>query len=332
MNFNELLNHEKLWDLVVGVSAILVGALIFWLAVSRTASRVRHRYETLLDVAAQSLDPASELALVQRKLTALRLIVNTTRYVLAFIVMFMLLAKFNVTGVTALLFPAGFLGAALGLGGQNLVRDIVAGLFMVFENQFAVGDIVSINGTLGSVEEIGLRVTRLRDDSGQVHFFANGAITAVSKYPRRTVPLLIWLPLATTDSGKVDTATVHYWVKYVLDSTNDWLPGTIAAVQQIEMEIPDAPAAFSAALDNSEDAEDFTNEMGDNAPQSTLQGAEPAAMRWLCWRFVAHPARAAMLREKLPGRLTAALQAAGITIATGAAIEVITAPAQDLSA
>jgi hypothetical protein len=101
----------------------------------------------------------------------------------------------------SLLLPAGFLGAALGLGAQNLVRDVVAGLFIVFEGHFAVGDVVRINGTLGTVDQIGLRVTSLVDESGHHFFFPNGAITTIETLPRRHA-LLLRVPLESLPEGK----------------------------------------------------------------------------------------------------------------------------------
>lgn len=293
--------------MVVSVSIILVGALIFWLLLSRGASRVRKRYETLLSIAAQSSDPVSEMESVQRKITALRLLVNTSRYVLAFFVVLMVLRRLDIADAATLLFPAGFLGAALGLGGQNLVRDVVAGLFMVFENQFAVGDIVSINGTLGSVEEVGLRVTRLRDDSGQIYYFPNGAITTVSKFPSRGVPLLLWVPLAPDASLERASQTVDN----VLDSVNEFLPNSITKVKASVFQSPGTEEILVPAPNGEENSSPI---LGD--------------VQWLCWQFQANPARTAMLREKLPGRVTTALQTAGIGMATGAVIEIVTAPAE----
>jgi moderate conductance mechanosensitive channel len=71
---------------------------------------------------------------------------------------------------------AGIAGLALGFGAQNLVRDIIAGFFIILENQIRVGDVAEINGTGGLVEKINFRTTVLRDLSGVVHVFPNGTI------------------------------------------------------------------------------------------------------------------------------------------------------------
>lgn len=79
---------------------------------------------------------------------------------------------------------AGIFGIALGFGTQNLVRDIISGLFMIAENQIRVGDVAILNGTGGLVEAINLRTTVLRGLDGTVHVFPNGAINTLSNMTR----------------------------------------------------------------------------------------------------------------------------------------------------
>ncbi len=79
-----------------------------------------------------------------------------------------------------LLASAGIIGLAIGFGAQELVRDYIAGFFVILENQIRVGDVVSINQTSGIVEKIELRTTTLRDFSGTVHVFQNGKINSIS--------------------------------------------------------------------------------------------------------------------------------------------------------
>ena len=79
-----------------------------------------------------------------------------------------------------LLAGAGVAGLAIGFGAQNLVRDVIAGFFILLENQIRINDVVSINDISGLVEEINLRTTVLRDGEGTVHVFPNGAITKLA--------------------------------------------------------------------------------------------------------------------------------------------------------
>jgi len=75
---------------------------------------------------------------------------------------------------------AGVAGLAVGFGAQNLVRDVISGLFMLLENQIRLNDVVVINGASGLVQEINLRTTVLRSVDGAVHIFPNGSIQTLS--------------------------------------------------------------------------------------------------------------------------------------------------------
>ncbi|MDF2439776.1 MAG: moderate conductance mechanosensitive channel [Abditibacteriota bacterium] len=335
--WSERVQTAALWHTLVSVSAIVAGALVFWWVLARAAGRTRRHYETLMSLAEQSREAESELATAQRRLTALRLVVNATKYFLAISTFILVLQQLGIR-FDSLLLPAGFLGAALGLGAQNLVRDVVSGLFLLFEGQFGVGDIVAINGTLGTVEEVGLRVTRLRDDSGQVFFFPNGAITSVSKYPHRTLPLLLWVPL----SPGADVPAVDLIVRDVIKVLNQHFINTTGETRLLasskhlatadssssiaqEATLVETPPVVSLA-DAGSPAGSSASTPPSTTPTSTTP-ATPVPIDWTCWRFTVHPARVATLRERVPGRLLSALNAAGVQTATGAAIEIIAAPA-----
>lgn len=79
---------------------------------------------------------------------------------------------------------AGVIGVAVGFGAQNLIKDVIGGLFLLVENQIRVNDVAMINGTGGLVEEINLRTTILRSDNGAVHIFPNGSIQTLSNLTR----------------------------------------------------------------------------------------------------------------------------------------------------
>ncbi|MCS6862632.1 MAG: mechanosensitive ion channel family protein, partial [Abditibacteriales bacterium] len=90
---------------------------------------------------------------------------------------------------------AGLVGIAIGFGMQSLVKDLVSGLFFVFEGQFAVGDVVEVNNVLGTVEDVGLRVVTLRDASGQRRFISYGNINSVNNYTHRCLVYRINVPV-----------------------------------------------------------------------------------------------------------------------------------------
>ncbi|HUP98943.1 MAG TPA: mechanosensitive ion channel domain-containing protein, partial [Aeromicrobium sp.] len=78
---------------------------------------------------------------------------------------------FNVAPILA---GAGIVGLAIGFGAQNFVKDFLAGMFMILEDQLGVGDVVDTGQATGTVEAVGLRVTRLRDDQGTIWYVRNG--------------------------------------------------------------------------------------------------------------------------------------------------------------
>jgi small conductance mechanosensitive channel len=89
------------------------------------------------------------------------------------------LQEFNVS-VGPLIAGVGIMGAALGFGSQSIIKDVIGGFFLLVENQYGVGDIISIGDKhLGTVERMTFRITVLRDLEGQAHYIPNGAITDV---------------------------------------------------------------------------------------------------------------------------------------------------------
>jgi small conductance mechanosensitive channel len=98
----------------------------------------------------------------------------------------MILSELGVA-VGALIAGAGIIGAAIGFGAQNLVRDFLSGLFIVLEDQYGVGDKVDLGEASGVVENVGLRVTKLRDSNGTVWFVRNGEILRVGNLSAKPV-------------------------------------------------------------------------------------------------------------------------------------------------
>jgi moderate conductance mechanosensitive channel len=116
----------------------------------------------------------------KRENTLFRLLNNVATYVIYSIVIIAILGEFmDVRGILA---GAGVLGLAIGFGAQNLVRDIITGFFIIFENQFSVGDTVRIASFEGTVEEIGLRTTKIKSWTGELHILPNSSITEVTNF------------------------------------------------------------------------------------------------------------------------------------------------------
>ncbi|MDN4608905.1 mechanosensitive ion channel family protein [Sporosarcina highlanderae] len=117
----------------------------------------------------------------RRERTLLKLLENTLSYVVYFSAILAILQEFNID-VKGLLAGAGVLGLAVGFGAQSLVKDVISGFFILFEDQFSVGDYVKIGAAEGMVEEIGLRTTKLKNFTGEIFILPNGTISQVVNY------------------------------------------------------------------------------------------------------------------------------------------------------
>jgi small conductance mechanosensitive channel len=108
------------------------------------------------------------------------------RVVQALLVIFVVLTIFTIWGWSVAPFIAigTVIAAAVGFGAQHIVRDVLSGFFILAEDQYQIGDSVSLAGASGTVEDIQFRVTVLRDDEGNVHYVPNGQIGVASNYTR----------------------------------------------------------------------------------------------------------------------------------------------------
>ena len=101
--------------------------------------------------------------------------------------------------ITPALAAAGGFGVAAGLGAQTLIRDWIAGFNIIHDNQFAVGDVVRIAGSSGTVEMLSLRHTELRDSEGFLYFIPNGEIKVVTNLTRSWSTPLVRIPISLVE-------------------------------------------------------------------------------------------------------------------------------------
>lgn len=118
--------------------------------------------------------------------TLASLIKSILKYVTAFLALGFLFRVFNIN-LTPLLVSAGVVGFTVGFGAQSFIRDCLSGLTLLFEKNLSVGDCVEIGGSAGVIEEIGIRTTKIRDLSGQLHILFNGNITLVKNFTTQAV-------------------------------------------------------------------------------------------------------------------------------------------------
>ena len=139
----------------------------------------------------------------RREATLVKLLENTLTYVIYFIAIMMILGTLNID-VKGLLAGAGIVGLAVGFGAQSLVKDIITGFFIIFEDQFSVGDVVQIGQFQGVVEEIGLRTTKVKSYTGEVNIIPNGSIMEVTNFSLNNSKAVVDVSIAY--KGDIDRA------------------------------------------------------------------------------------------------------------------------------
>ncbi|BCJ87497.1 mechanosensitive ion channel family protein [Effusibacillus dendaii] len=118
----------------------------------------------------------------RRSETAKSLMKNTATYVIYFVALLTVLQQIGVN-LGPVLAGAGVVGLAVGFGAQSLVKDVISGFFLVFEDWYSVGDMIEVSGKyMGTVVEIGLRITKIKGMNGEVFIIPNGNITEVTNY------------------------------------------------------------------------------------------------------------------------------------------------------
>lgn len=166
------------WSTLIRIALIVIGSVVLRAILLISVKRV---ITGIIGGAKAKNGNGSALAqarIVQRARTMGSVLGNLITWTVYTIAATMLLSELGVA-VGALIAGAGIVGAALGFGAQNLVRDILSGLFIVLEDQYGVGDKVDLGEASGTVENVGLRVTQLRDTKGTLWYVRNGEILRV---------------------------------------------------------------------------------------------------------------------------------------------------------
>ena len=139
----------------------------------------------------------------QRISTVSSLLRNLTSIIVGAILVLTIMAVFDIP-LAPLLASAGVGGIALAFGAQSLVKDFLSGIFMIMEDQYGVGALIDTGEVRGTVEEVGLRVTRVRDATGTVWYVRNGEILKLGNQSQGWSTAIIDVPVAyDEDAGKV---------------------------------------------------------------------------------------------------------------------------------
>ncbi len=155
--------------------AIIVGVSYFILSISERLIR------KILSWGGKKYTDRRELA--RRVNTLVPLLRSILKYVVIFFAAILILRQLGVDA-TAIIAGAGIVGIAVGFGAQTLVKDVLTGFFLLLEDSISVGDTVQIGDITGTVEDIGMRVTRIRPFSGALIVVPNGEISRIANYNR----------------------------------------------------------------------------------------------------------------------------------------------------
>lgn len=211
-NVTEKFMDEKLWfgigEGVLKIIAILIITGLF-IRVGKVAIRNFFKVRT-----------RGPLRITERReATLMKLLENVLTYVVYFIAIMSILAAMTID-VKAMLAGAGIVGLAVGFGAQSLVKDIITGFFIIFEDQFSVGDYVRIGQFEGTVEEIGLRTTKIKSFTGEINILPNGSIVEVTNFS-------IYNSVSVLDIGIAYEGDIEYAEKVLqqyLETTTEKYP------------------------------------------------------------------------------------------------------------
>ncbi|MGI9155896.1 MAG: mechanosensitive ion channel family protein [Marmoricola sp.] len=205
---NESLAHTAAW--LIGkplaiLGLIVIGVVARWLlhrlvdrVVGRAASGIlpnRFNRGTLGRLSAES-DASARHA--QRVRTMGSLLKSMVTGVVLTVVVIMVVSELGYD-VAPILAGAGILGVAIGFGSQTLVKDFLSGIFMIFEDQYGVGDVVDLGEANGTVEAVSLRITRVRDVNGTVWYVRNGEILRVGNMSQNWARTVLDIPVGYSE-------------------------------------------------------------------------------------------------------------------------------------
>ncbi len=166
------------WFLAHGIKILVILAvgIIFWFILRRILRPIIGRVMV-------RTKGESARGVAKRADTLVGILTGTGRAVIVVVVLLLILSELEVD-IGPILAGFGIAGIAVGFGAQYLIRDLIAGLFIIMENQYRVGDVARISDIAGLVEDITLRKTVLRDLDGIVHHVPNGEVKVASNYTR----------------------------------------------------------------------------------------------------------------------------------------------------
>lgn len=203
---------------------LLIRMISMFLAASVVIEVVRVLVARLLLASPSAADDTQ-----RRRVTFVGLIQSIVKYIIYFCVTMMVLKDLGIDP-TPILAGAGIVGLTVGLGAQKIVQDLLNGLFLLFEDQILQGDYIKIGDTEGLVEQMTLRITRVRDRFGRLHILRNGEVQNVINYSRGWTLTVVEMTVSYED----DLAKAIRIIGEISAQLPAMMPGQVLDVPQVK--------------------------------------------------------------------------------------------------
>lgn len=188
---------------------------IFYIAIGMFIYSIIARMITSIN----KIDIKHSKGIDKRKNTVVTLFKNIIKYVIAVIVIILILDIYGVN-TTSLIASLGVATAIIGLAFQDTIKDFLAGVFLVFDNAYAVGDWIKVNDFTGEVISLGLKTTKVRAYTGEIKIFSNSSFSEVINYSFEHSKILVYLPVHyETSMEKLEKVLLE--IKAVVEKEKD---------------------------------------------------------------------------------------------------------------
>ena len=248
-SLTDFFNTPFLGDLVSIIIIVVVAFAVRWVlhfSIERVVRQIvsgAKKKQNVSDTQSLLASPLAAVRLVQRTRTLGSVLSNIVNVILLVVTLILIVNVIdsNIIGSFALLTAA--VGAGLGFGAQNIVKDVLNGLFMVMEDQVGVGDVVDLGPATGVVESVGIRITQVRDVNGTLWFVRNGEILRVGNMSQGWSRVIVDLAVPyDTDVDEVqasilrialDMAANPKWRSRIMERPEVWGLESISAEAMI---------------------------------------------------------------------------------------------------
>ena len=202
--YNDLISDPLFSNIFFSVLVVIISFFILFVVQSLIKKYLKHAAAKQIHVA--------------RFKTLSRLLFSLLRYSVFIIAILVILSIWGVNVVPAIA-GLGIVGLVMGLGAQRMIQDMIAGFFIVFENHYAIGDIVEVNGFKGTVLELGLKSTTIQHWTGHIQIFSNSHMSPVINYSRHFAQALVTVSVPYDADIKLLTTTLNTSLQTLKENT-----------------------------------------------------------------------------------------------------------------